>query len=225
MSDLGAIFERQRRLQKTFHGRDPEFFSPEEKMQYITACAYALIDEVGEATDETGWKPWASSNHINRDAYKGELVDALHFFVNLCLVAGISAEEIIDGYFAKASKNEARQVAGYDGVTGKCSVCKRALDDDAVLCTTTGCVLGESEALALDVRVHDHAVNPGNGFDLDSAVRAASPEPAMRRWVNITYANSRPTWVAEDDPNVFSHDAGMTMYRREGDTGDWDAAQ
>lgn len=95
----------------------------------------AITDELHEALAEMGWKPWASSRHFNEQAVKGELVDAFHFFINMCMLAGVSADDLIEGYVNKSGKNIARQEAGYDGVSTKCPACHRALDDDAVKCT------------------------------------------------------------------------------------------
>lgn len=95
----------------------------------------AITDEFHEALDEVGWKPWASSRHFNEEAVKGELVDAFHFFINMCMLAGVTADDLIEGYVKKSGKNIARQEAGYDGVATKCPACHRALDDEAVKCT------------------------------------------------------------------------------------------
>jgi hypothetical protein len=58
----------------------------------------------------------------------------LHFMLNGALLLGLDADEIIRRYDAKHEKNAKRQEEGYDGVSTKCGVCKRALDDAAVLC-------------------------------------------------------------------------------------------
>lgn len=110
-------------------------YPPERAVQFIAVQAYALEDEIHEATDEVGWKPWASSNHINEDAFKGELVDAFHFFMNLMGVVDMQPAELLERYELKAAKNLKRQQEGYDGVSTKCPICHRALDDDAVKCT------------------------------------------------------------------------------------------
>ena len=131
---LSDALQAQLELQIKSYGQDPRDFTDQQKMHWILVNAYALEDEINEATAEVGWKPWAISNHINRDAYKGELVDALHFFLNLMLAADISAEELFKGYQLKREKNAKRQADGYDGVSTKCPGCRRALDDDAVEC-------------------------------------------------------------------------------------------
>lgn len=109
-------------------------FDDLRKVEFIKNNVLAALDELHEALAEVGWKPWASSRHINRDAVKGELVDVLHFYINLLGVIGVTPDELFEDYFKKAAKNKKRQEDGYDGVSTKCPGCHRALDDDAVTC-------------------------------------------------------------------------------------------
>jgi hypothetical protein len=97
-------------------------------MEYIRWNVLALNDELHEALAETGWKPWASSNHFNRVEYTRELVDALHFLLNLMLVAGYEPHEIVSMYLYKSQKNARRQENGYDGIQDKCPSCRREVD-------------------------------------------------------------------------------------------------
>lgn len=131
---FSGIFVLQRDFQARLLGMVPADLPDDKKMEYIREQAYALTDELHEATAETGWKSWATSNHINRDAYKGELADVFIFFMNLMLVAGITPSELLEMVKAKIAKNHKRQDDGYDGVSTKCPSCKRAYDDDAVGC-------------------------------------------------------------------------------------------
>ena len=104
-------------------------YDDERRTQFIKDNIIAALDELHEALGEVGWKPWATSRHLNRELFKGELVDVLHFFFNLMGIADITPEELLAGYEAKAERNKARQAAGYDGIAGKDPVTKRALDD------------------------------------------------------------------------------------------------
>lgn len=131
---LDIMFDLQEKLQSGTYGASPGDLDPDAKIQFIKDMHIALTDELHEALAETGWKPWASSNHINEEAFKSELVDAFHFFMNLCLVVKMAPDELFHKYKAKREKNIKRQVEGYDGVSTKCPGCKRALDDDAVFC-------------------------------------------------------------------------------------------
>lgn len=98
----------------------------------------AIIHEIVEEEAETGWKPWAKSRHINLEAARGEWIDQFHFFLNKALALGMDAEAIRLAYDSKHETNEKRQEEGYDGVSTKCPGCKRALDDEAVMCAVTG---------------------------------------------------------------------------------------
>jgi len=129
----------QLELQIKSYESDPRNANDSEKLEWIRWNVLALEDELHEALAETGWKPWAKSKHINRDAYVSELVDAFHFLMNLMLIVDCSADEFLAKYFEKRGINAARQAAGYDGVQGKCGICKRALDDPAVECTESKC--------------------------------------------------------------------------------------
>lgn len=132
---LERMFDAQRALQVEAYGKDPaDITDPIERIQFIKDMHIALTDELHEALAETGWKPWASSNHVNEEAFKSELVDAFHFFMNLCMAVNMDPHELYGKYMAKRQKNIQRQIDGYDGVSTKCAGCGRALDDDAVKC-------------------------------------------------------------------------------------------
>lgn len=137
---LQDALNAQWNLQVNSFGADPKDLDDDQKLEWIRWNVLALQDELHEALAETGWKPWAKSKHVNRDAYVSELVDAFHFLMNLMLVVDCDADEFLAKYFEKRGINAARQAAGYDGVTGKCLGCKRALDDKAVECTEDNCV-------------------------------------------------------------------------------------
>lgn len=139
MNALQFILTHQRELQKKYFKTDINELNDEERAQYIRNMSLALTDELHEALNETGWKPWASSRHFNREAFLGEMIDVLHFWANLVLLTNTSETEILEMYCAKAAKNAKRQIDGYDGVQDKCKDCGRAFDDAAVLCTPLAC--------------------------------------------------------------------------------------
>lgn len=142
MSDLNQLFEAQRQLQINSYGKDPADLEGDERIQFYKDMHIALTDELHEALGEIGWKPWASSRHVNEEALQGELIDAFHFFMNLCMTAHLDPFELVKKYMAKREKNAQRQIDGYDGVSTKCPACNRALDDDAVLCGPEGTKAG-----------------------------------------------------------------------------------
>jgi len=140
---FAVMLSMQRQLQEKSFKTNFESMSQEHRLQFIKDMSMALSAELQEALDETGWKPWATSNHINEAAFKGELVDAFHFFMNLMLIVGMDVEELFERYMRKHQVNADRQAAGYDGVATKCRGCRRALDDEAVLCHASEVQVGK----------------------------------------------------------------------------------
>jgi len=142
MDTFSRMLKLQEQLQTESFGYNFQRMLPADRIQYIKDMKLALEAELQEALDEVGWKPWAATRFINREAYLGELVDVLHFWMNMILVLGDDPEElaseIFTRYCLKNHINERRQREGYDGVSTKCGGCGRALDDVAVQCTRTG---------------------------------------------------------------------------------------
>jgi dimeric dUTPase (all-alpha-NTP-PPase superfamily) len=125
---LDDLLEHQRLLQLGF-GNDLTVMPLDARCEFIKDMVLAATDELHELLNEIHWKPWSSADpFINLDYYRGELVDVLHFVLNLALAAGLTGEEIERAYIAKAGVNRKRQAAGYTN-DGKCEVCGRAADE------------------------------------------------------------------------------------------------
>ena len=119
---LQEIFDRQLSLQNQAYGKDLVAIGNgggEAMAQEVKDNILALEDELHEALNEVGWKPWATSRHMNREAYLSELVDALHFLVNLYALGGGDSMDMFERYLKKNNRNRERQLEGYDGIKGK----------------------------------------------------------------------------------------------------------
>jgi dimeric dUTPase (all-alpha-NTP-PPase superfamily) len=136
--NLLTMIHMQHQLQsEKMKDGDPAALEGDERATFLVWNAFALDDELHEAFNEIGWKPWATSRHINADAALKEMVDAWHFFMNvLIVIAGEKgwsdaqlADEFTRRYIEKNAVNAQRQDEGYDGVTGKCPSCKRDLKE------------------------------------------------------------------------------------------------
>lgn len=125
---LRLMFERQERFQALL-GHDVADMSTGERVTYLKDQILALTDEAHEALNEIGWKPWATSRHLNAKEFAGELADIMCFLVNLALGVGLTPTNFFDLHAEKVLRNIKRQEDKYDGVGGKCPQCKRALDD------------------------------------------------------------------------------------------------
>lgn len=132
---LALIMTMQKEFQEVIlgHGDLTALIGTDKGAEYFRTQSLALIFEIGEASNEIGWKPWATTRHINHKAYRAELVDAFHFLLNLMLLDDMTADELYDGYIEKQQINRDRQANGYTG-TAKCPACAGAYDDPAVLC-------------------------------------------------------------------------------------------
>ena len=117
---LQTIMNKQNELQKRL-GTDFTALNDEERAEFMRNHRGYLEDEIAEALYEMPfykkWKDYSGMTDLDRalawDKVKLELVDALHFFVNLLLAAGFTAEEVLDMYLAKNNENHRRQDAGY----------------------------------------------------------------------------------------------------------------
>ncbi len=83
--------------------------------EWIQKEALALMVELGEVVEEARFKWWKNPQPIEPDRLQEELVDVLHFFISLCLDAGMDAESLYQGYLAKNRENFRRQ----DGLSEK----------------------------------------------------------------------------------------------------------
>ncbi len=113
---LDVIFELQKSLDTEIQERRNLDFPME---QWIQKDVLAMISELAELLDEVNFKWWKNPKPINEADLHGELVDVLHFFISMCIRAGISAEDLYAGYIAKNKENFDRQYGrslkkGYD---------------------------------------------------------------------------------------------------------------
>lgn len=127
--------ELQRRL-----GYDFDKMTIDERIEFVKTMTLAATAELHEALNEVSWKPWATSKHFHTSRLLAELNDAWQFITNIWLAAAPEATPAELAQFMQTTLDEKLQVNhqrienGYDGVTGKCFNCKRALDDPHVKC-------------------------------------------------------------------------------------------
>ena len=69
-----------------------------------------MLSEMAELLDEVNFKWWKNPKPVDDHAVKEELVDILHFFVSMCLRAGMTPQEMYDIYMEKNRENFNRQL-------------------------------------------------------------------------------------------------------------------
>lgn len=107
MDKLETIFAMQKSLNDDIvRLRSLEGISDEE---WIGKNVLAMVSELGELLDEVNFKWWKNEKPVDEAALRGELVDILHFFISMCLKAGMDADTLFEGYVAKNRENFDRQ--------------------------------------------------------------------------------------------------------------------
>ncbi len=103
---LGTIFAWQQRFQDELVERRGLDF---DQRTWIQKQALALIVELGEVLEAAQFKWWKNPEAWDPQHLHEELVDVLHFYVAMCLAAGMTAEDLFQGYLAKNQENFRRQ--------------------------------------------------------------------------------------------------------------------
>jgi len=124
MDKLDLIFARQRELLERFHQIEaqhgllpdpkvPVDITTHQGQAVLRSRAWNMTEELAEAMNELKNRPWKQKTYpVDLEAFYEELVDALHFFVELCILAGLSAEDLFARYMGKAAVNTQRQELG-----------------------------------------------------------------------------------------------------------------
>jgi hypothetical protein len=123
---LSGIFAGQTELMNKYHDieKDRGFIVIDEPqygdldhrfVQYrIKDLNARAVEELYEAMNTLKNKPWKQSE-VPTDAlhFYEEVGDALHFFVEMCITAGMTAEDLARIYHRKHAVNEFRQRSNY----------------------------------------------------------------------------------------------------------------
>lgn len=106
MDKLDDIFALQAQLNTEIREKRHLEYSSGEWIQKLTL---AMLSELAELLDEVNFKWWKNPKEINDRLVKEELVDILHFFVSMCLDAGMTPKEMHQMYLEKHQENLDRQ--------------------------------------------------------------------------------------------------------------------
>lgn len=109
---LDIIFTMQQALNEDIRARRGlDGFTRE---QWIQKQLLAMLSEMAEVLDEVNFKWWKNPKPLDESALKDELVDVLHFFLSMCLEAGMCPQELYERYLAKNKENFDRQLGRSD---------------------------------------------------------------------------------------------------------------
>jgi hypothetical protein len=125
MGMLEMMFERQKELMHKYHdiakdngtlmdGSIPVDINSHKGQAQLKATNSYCVEELFEAMNclkNKAWKQCMMETDI--DHYQEELVDALHFFIELLIQSGFTPEKLFDIYFKKSEVNKFRQRSNY----------------------------------------------------------------------------------------------------------------
>lgn len=108
---LADVFARQADLSNYYRTVRPDGFYSWSPQDRCTTWTRAIVHECCELDNELNWKPWKNARDLsaNREDRLFEMADILHFFVQLALDQGFSADEMYGAYVAKNEENRQRQ--------------------------------------------------------------------------------------------------------------------
>jgi hypothetical protein len=118
---LEQMWEQQRKFmellcEKRGFPQFPTDLATKKGQQFLKDIRNHLMEELFEA----GQHLKNAKSHrateipeVDREAYKEELVDALHLYFELVIASGITVDELFDAYMAKGRVNEERIRNGY----------------------------------------------------------------------------------------------------------------
>lgn len=79
------------------------------KSEWIQKEILAILSELSEVLDEVNFKWWKKEEEIDDEKLHEEIIDVLHFFISMCLRAGLDSETLFRLYEKKNSENLNRQ--------------------------------------------------------------------------------------------------------------------
>lgn len=119
--DLKVMWSQQEQFMKLLQEKRnfptfPVDISSKNGQKLLKDITHHMMDELFEA----GQHLKNSKSHrqtlvpeVDREAYKEELVDALHLYFELVIASGITLEEMVEAYLSKGRTNTSRIENGY----------------------------------------------------------------------------------------------------------------
>jgi len=117
---LDSIYKHQYDLQEKLGTLNKIKESPQMRQQFINQMILALHEESTEIMRETAYKNpdfmpfgWKKTQVENPEKFKEEIIDIIHFIMNLAIVSGMKPDEIHERYLNKNKENYKRKQDGY----------------------------------------------------------------------------------------------------------------
>lgn len=80
--------------------------------EYSHECMHELFEAIHMLRNSKSHRA-TDVREFDREKYIEELVDAMHYFLEVCILSGVTAEELHEAYISKGDTNTSRIVNGY----------------------------------------------------------------------------------------------------------------
>ena len=111
---LRLMFALQRDFQEKNKWIDFKNKSIRYKEERTQQMLFAIIEESIELKRELNLKEWKKKRHaVSPDQVKEELIDILHFVINIALIWKLEPEDLFSEFIDKQMTNRVRQEMGY----------------------------------------------------------------------------------------------------------------
>lgn len=123
---LGTVFAAQKILMQRYEEQERRNGEPmpheddhgvleSRTVQMRLHSLYGYMSrEMAEAMSHLDAKPWKDNPRpTNREEFVEEIADTFHFFIEFCITAGITPNDLFWGYFHAWEKNRERQATHY----------------------------------------------------------------------------------------------------------------
>jgi len=105
---LEELIDLQRNL-FSFYKSKRKWYREADCNEMLKTFVIALADESFEMLHLLNWKPWKNEKELDIDAIKEEAIDALHFLLQIFILLGMDADEVLQCYKEKLEENYRRQ--------------------------------------------------------------------------------------------------------------------
>jgi len=105
---LEELIDLQRNL-FLFYKSKRRWYREADCNEMLKTFVIALADESFEMLHLLNWKPWKNEKELDIDALKEEAIDALHFLLQIFILLGMDADEVLKCYKEKLEENYRRQ--------------------------------------------------------------------------------------------------------------------
>lgn len=109
---LNEMMKRQAAFNKRFGITSNMTEAQREK--WTKEFVVCILDECSEVLGQINWKHWKKGRQkVDMHEVRFEVIDLLHFVLNLAVVWGMTADDVAAYYVAKSDENINRQKKGY----------------------------------------------------------------------------------------------------------------